>query len=44
MKKIIAILLAVMTILSLTACGGKNVSSNNIKRNESWQDITDYMN
>lgn len=44
MKKIIAMLLAVMTILSLTACGGKKASSNNIKRNESWQDITDYMN
>lgn len=39
MKKIIAMLLAVMTILSLTACGGKKASSNNIKRNESWQDV-----
>lgn len=39
MKKIIAMLLAVMTILSLTACGSKKVSSNNIKRDESWQDV-----
>lgn len=39
MKKIIAMLLAVMTILSLTACGGKKASTNNIKRNEPWQDV-----
>ena len=39
MKKIIAMLLAVMIILSLTACGSKKESSNNIKRNESWQDV-----
>ena len=39
MKKIIAMLLAVMIILSLTACGSKKESGNNIKRNESWQDV-----
>lgn len=39
MKKIIAMLLAIMTILSLTACGSKKVPNNNIKRNESWQDV-----
>lgn len=39
MKKIIAMLLAVMTILSLTACGGNKKATNDIKRNEPWQDV-----
>ena len=39
MKKIIAMLLAIMTVFSLTACGGHKKVTNNIKRNEPWQDV-----
>lgn len=39
MKKIIAMLLAIMTVFSLTACGGNKKATNNIKRNEPWQDV-----
>lgn len=39
MKKIIAMLLAIMIIFSLTACGGNKKVTNDIKRNESWQDV-----
>lgn len=39
MKKIIAMFLAIMTILSLTACGSKKVSNTTAKRNEPWQDV-----
>lgn len=39
MKKIIAMLLTIMVIFSLTACGGNKNATNNIKRNEPWQDV-----
>lgn len=39
MKKIIAILLTIMGIFSLTACGGNKKVTTDIKRNEPWQDI-----
>lgn len=39
MKKIIAMLLAIMTIFSMTACGSNKKIANNIKRNEPWQDV-----
>lgn len=39
MKKIIAMLLAIMIIFSLTACGGNKKVTNDIKRNEPWQDV-----
>lgn len=39
MKKIIAMLLAIMTVFSLTACGSNKKVANNIKRNEPWQDV-----
>ena len=39
MKKIIAMLLAIMTVFSLTACGGNKKVTNDIKRNEPWQDV-----
>lgn len=34
MKKIIAMLLTIMVIFSLTACGGNKKVTNDIKRNE----------
>lgn len=39
MKKIIAMLITIMVIFSLTACGGNKNATNNIKRNEPWQDV-----
>ena len=39
MKKIIAMLLAIMVIFSITACGGNKKITTDIKRNEPWQDV-----
>ena len=39
MKKIIAMLLTIMVIFSLTACGCNKKVTNDIKRNEPWQDV-----